>query len=189
MAGVASEEFADYWATDVCMPEMLKKFPNIKNTITVFDSEFIKACEKFPNLEDQDICLRSLKGSFFFREPSNKDLCNSQKLVFKTTEAELSRTPYKGKRPPNMSQCAFNNLVSGTLKLKQPKCDTLIMMATSFFKENCISISMPDMEEKLGVEADLEVDKKVISTSPRSTQIDKLDVDIKTIDRVQTISK
>ncbi|MBY0415205.1 MAG: hypothetical protein K2Q18_13625 [Bdellovibrionales bacterium] len=174
---ISSEEGADYWATKVCMPKMLKYFPNKKNVdSTPFDNEFKLACEKNPNKEDQEICYRSLRGAYFFRENTHRDLCNTQKLYLKTTTEELSRTPYKGKRPPNMSQCSFNNLVAGALKLKQPTCYNLIMDGFSFFGPNCSPGSLTSMPQLLGVEDDdLLSDQNSISDLSRSAPIIKND--------------
>ena len=189
--GVSSEDMADYWSTKECMAEMLKKFPNIKNTQTSLDSEFKKACEKFPNQNDQDICFQSLQGSYLFREPGHhKDLCNSQKLSFKNSEAELSRTPYKGKRPPNLSQCSFNNLVAGALNFKQPACYSLMMMTESVFGENCGPGSLTNLINELGrEEEDSVTDVKAISNIPRSTHVDKRDEIIENDVSTKTISK
>ena len=174
---VSAEEMADYWSTKVCMSEMLKKFINLKNTETSLDSEFKKACEKYSNQNEEDICFQSLQGSYLFREPGNhKDLCNSQKLGFKSSEAELSRTPYKGKRPPNLSQCSFNNLVAGALNLKQPTYYNLMLMTGSIFSENCAPGSLTNLPNELGSEEEDSItDVKAISSIPRSIQVDKRD--------------
>lgn len=188
---VSAEEDADYWATKVCMPKMLKYFPNKKiETPTAFDNEFKKACEKKPNKEDQEICFRSLRGAYFFREPMHRDLCNTQKLYFKITEKELSRTPYKGKRPPNMSQCSFNNLVAGALKLKQPTCYNLMMGGFSFFGENCSPGPYVSMPQELGIEDDdSSTEKNAISNVSRSSKIIKNDEAIPKDVNSQTVPK
>ncbi|MES2803656.1 MAG: hypothetical protein V4654_14285 [Bdellovibrionota bacterium] len=155
-AYVSSEEDADYWATRVCMPTMLKLFPNkVSETTLPIDDEFQNACTKFLSVDEQKICLRSLRGAYFFREPTHKDLCNTQKLYFKSTEKELSKTPYKGQRPPNMSQCSFNNMVSGALNLKKPGCHNLMMMGFSFFGPKCGPGPFTNMPDELGIEPDL----------------------------------
>lgn len=168
---VSSEEEADYWATKECMPKLLKYFPVKKSEVaTPFDSEFILACKKFTSLIDQDICLRSLKGSYFFRENTHKGLCNTQNLHFKSDEKELSKTPYKGKRPPNMSQCSFNNLVAGALKLKQPTCYNLMMMGFGFFGPNCSPGTYTGLSQEVGVVEDDEEqsDISIVNNSRKS---------------------
>jgi hypothetical protein len=189
--GVSSEENADYWAANICMPEMLKHFPDIdEKTTTPFDNEFKKACEKYKNIGEQNSCFRTLRGSYLFRYPTYKGFCNTQELFFKSSEESLSKTPYKGKRAPNFSQCSFNNLIAGALKFKQPTCNNLIMIGPSLFNEDCTANSVYEsVTKELGIEEEFPTNESSIVNSSRNTQINKADDLVPKKDAAQTVSK
>lgn len=150
---VSSEEDADYWAGKVCMPEMLKAFKKESSKVSIFDEEFKKSCANISNEADQKICMRGLRGAYFFRTNVHEAFsrCNSQAVGYKDQQ-DLSKTPYKGKRGPAPLQCSFNNMAAGVLKQNQPKCENMVMSFLSIYNEKC------DVDEEhrknMGVEPD-----------------------------------
>ena len=75
-----------------------------------------------------------------------------------------------------MSQCSFNNLVAGALKLNQPSCVNLMMIGFSFFGEKCSPGVYTSMPQVLGVDEDDSTTNEIsISDLSRPARIIKND--------------
>jgi hypothetical protein len=167
--GVSSEEDADYWAGKTCLSQMLKAFPKrLSSKTTPFDSEFTKRCEKQFSNQEKDLCVRGLRGGYFFRNNKNFQICNSQDLFFKS-DNDFSKIPILGKRSPHGLQCSYNNLAAGVLQEKQPACINLVMSYFSNFNSQC-EINDWSKNEIGPVEDDQLLMKNVVDTNRTKTK-------------------